>query len=107
MKGRDGFPRTFDKGQLKTVRVNDWTSGFFGGSLWRLYEATGEAKWRDAAEKYTAGVEAAKNNRGTHDVGFVLYTTFGNELRLTNNPRDRDVLLAGAESLSTRFNPTV
>src|SRR5581483_1174448 len=43
----------------------------------------------------------------THDVGFVLMTSFGNGYRLTHDPHYRDVLLTGAESLGSRFNPTV
>ncbi len=102
-----GHPRSFEKGELKLVKPTDWTSGFFPGALWLLFEATGDAKWREAAAKYTANLEAAKLNRSTHDVGFVLYTSYGNGLRLTGNPAYRDVLLTGAESLSTRFNPVV
>jgi len=39
-----------------------------------------------------------------HDVGFVLYAVTARS-RLTGNPAYRDVLLQGAKSLSTRFNP--
>ena len=44
------LPRTFVDGKLQMVAPKDWTSGFFPGSLWYLYEATGDAKWRAAAE---------------------------------------------------------
>jgi len=107
MKGKSGFPRTVEKGEVKLVKVTDWTSGFFPGSLWYLFEATGDAKWREAARTYTAGVEAAKNNTGTHAVGFILNCSFGNGLRLTGDPAYRDVMLQGAASLSTRFKPEV
>jgi rhamnogalacturonyl hydrolase YesR len=107
MQGKSGFPRTVDKGEVKLVKVSDWTSGFFPGSLWYLFEATGDAKWREAARTYTAGVEAAKNSTGTHDVGFILNCSFGNGLRLTGDTAYRDVMLQGAASLSTRFKPEV
>jgi unsaturated chondroitin disaccharide hydrolase len=107
MNGKTGFPRTVDKGEFKTVKANDWTSGFFAGSLWYLHDATGDAKWRDAAVKYTEALEAMKNNKGTHDLGFVLYCSYGNALRVTHDSKYRDVLLTGAESLSTRFSPIV
>ena len=101
------MPRTFEKGQLVTIPTRDWTSGFFPGSLWYLYEATGDARWRASAEKFTAYLEPEQNNTKTHDVGFMLYCSYGNGLRLTDNPAYRSVLLNGAKSLSTRFNPTV
>jgi unsaturated chondroitin disaccharide hydrolase len=107
MKGKPGFPRTVENGAVKIIRAADWTSGFFPGSLWYLFEATGDAKWREAAQTYTAGVESAKDNTGTHDVGFILNCSFGNGLRLTGDPKYREVMLQGAASLSTRFKPEV
>jgi rhamnogalacturonyl hydrolase YesR len=101
------MPRTFEQGKLTTVATRDWTSGFFPGSLWFLFEATGDAKWRASAEKFTALLAPEQHNTRTHDVGFILYTSYGNGLRLTGNADYRPVLLNGAQSLSTRFNPTV
>jgi unsaturated chondroitin disaccharide hydrolase len=101
------MPRTFEHGKLTTIPTRDWTSGFFPGSLWYLFEATGDAKWRMAAERYTALIEPEQHNTRTHDVGFILYCSFGNGLRLTGNPAYREVLLNGAQSLSTRFNTTI
>jgi unsaturated chondroitin disaccharide hydrolase len=107
LKSKESYPRSWEKGEYKFVTYKDWTSGFLPGSMWYIFEATGDAKWRESAASFTAGVEPAKNNRGTHDVGFVLYTSFGNGLRLTGDAHYRDVLLTGAKSLSTRFNPAV
>ena len=101
------LPRTFEHDKLVTIPSADWTSGFFPGSLWYLYEATGEAKWRASAEKFTAYLEPEQHNTGTHDIGFMLYCSYGNGLRLTGNAAYKSVLLNGAKSLSTRFNPTV
>jgi hypothetical protein len=101
------LPRTFEHGKLTMIPSRDWTSGFFPGSLWYLYEATGEAKWRAAAEKFTAFVAPEQHNTRTHDVGFMLSCSFGNGLRLTGNDSYKEILLNGARSLATRFNPTV
>lgn len=101
------IPRAVERGKLVTVSSDDWTSGFFPGSLWYLFEATGERQWREAAVRYTALLEPEQRNRSTHDLGFMLYCSYGNGLRLTGDPAYRTVLLNGAESLSTRFNPQV
>ncbi len=101
------LPRTFEHGKLVTVSAHDWTSGFFPGSLWYLYEATGDAQWREAAARCTALLEPEQHNRSTHDVGFMLYCSYGNGLRLTGNAAYREVLLNGAQSLSTRYYPSV
>ncbi|MEG0656278.1 MAG: glucuronyl hydrolase, partial [Mucinivorans sp.] len=63
----------------------DWTSGFYPGSLWYLYELTGENKWKESAIKYTQGMEHIKNYTGNHDIGFMIFCSFGNGLRLTGN----------------------
>ncbi|MDB6169587.1 MAG: glucuronyl hydrolase [Verrucomicrobia bacterium] len=107
LEGRPGYPRSVAKGEITLVPASDWTSGFFPGSLWYLFEATGDPKWRMAAATATAGLKAMKENRHTHDLGFMLYCSYGNALRLAGDADDREVLLAAAESLSTRFNATV
>jgi hypothetical protein len=101
------LPRTFVDGQLQMVASKDWTSGFFPGSLWYLYQATGDARWRTAAVRYTALLEQEQTNRRTHDVGFILNCSYGNGYRLTRDPAYRDVLIRGARSLSSRFKPEV
>ncbi|MBG0858833.1 MAG: glycoside hydrolase family 88 protein [Bacteroidales bacterium] len=104
----DQLPRTIDtSGILVTARSGWWTSGFFPGSLWYLYEYSGDNKIMDNARIMTARIEKEKNNRGTHDLGFMLYCSFGNGLRLTGETAYRDILLTGARSLSTRFRPNI
>lgn len=104
----DLLPRTIDTtGALVTSRSNWWTSGFFPGSLWYLYEYTHDEKFRDAAKLMTARIEKEKNNTGTHDLGFMLYCSFGNGLRLTGEESYNDVMLTGARSLSTRYRPNI
>lgn len=102
------FPQSVKKdGTLDTRPSEWWCSGFFGGSLWYLYEFTKNPKWKDAAEKWTMAVEKEKYNTTTHDLGFMLYCPFGNGYRLTNNEKYKDIMLVGAESLATRFNPKI
>jgi unsaturated chondroitin disaccharide hydrolase len=107
LEGDARLPRSFEKGRLALVRPHDWTSGFFPGSLWLLHEHTGDAKWKQAAGEFTRRVEEIKDYRGTHDLGFMLYCSYGQGYRLTRDPAYRDVLLKGARTLSTRFNPKI
>lgn len=101
------LPRTFEKGKVVTATPEDWTSGFFPGSLWFLYEYTNDPKWLAAATNYTERLERIKNFRGHHDVGFMLGCSYGQGWRLTKNPAYRDVLVQGARSLATRYKPEV
>ena len=95
------------RGQLRTVDRKNWVSGFYPGTLWYLYEATADTSLRNAATDWTAGLEANQYLTNTHDLGFMMYSSYGNGYRLTGRPAYRDVLLRTAASLSTRFNPTV
>lgn len=100
------FPQSVNPdGTLRTQPSHWWCSGFFGGSLWYLYEYNKENKWKEAAQLWTAAVEKEKYNTGTHDLGFMIYCPFGNGYRLTKNPIYKDVMLTGAKSLTTRFEP--
>ena len=109
MKDKEGLlPRTLDtNGVLVTARSRWWTSGFFPGSLWYLYEYTGDERFKAAATEMTARVENEKINTGTHDLGFMLYCSFGNGLRLTGEESYNEVMLTGARSLATRFRPQI
>lgn len=101
------FPRSYENGRHRLVNAEDWTSGFFPGSLWYLFEYTQDEKWLAAATNYTARLERIKNFRGHHDVGFMLYCSYGNGWRLTHNPAYRAVLLQGANSLASRYQSEV
>ena len=100
-------PRTLENGELKLVASKDWTSGFFPGELWYLFELTKNKKWKIEAQKFTAKIEQEKLNGKTHDMGFKIYNSFGNSYRLTKNNHDREVIIQSAKTLATRFNPVV
>ncbi len=105
---REGYPRTsLPSGAWKQVKSSDWTSGFFPGTLWQLYEATQAPALKAQAQLWTSGLEAEKTNTRTHDLGFILYCSFGAGYRLTGEERYKAILLEGARSLATRYNPAV
>ena len=101
---KDALPRTFEKGRLQTIRYDHWVSGFFPGVLWMLYENNNDEKLRQYAEMYTDRVEPAKRVTNTHDLGFMLYCSFGQGYRLTGNEHYLDVIIEGTQSLLTRWN---
>lgn len=105
---RAGYPRvTRSDGRWEQVPANQWTSGFFAGALWFLFQATRDPIWRELAERWTAGLEGVKTMTTTHDLGFMLFNSFGHGHLLTGNPRFRDVVLQGSRSLVTRYNANV
>ena len=101
------LPRTFDGKQLITSDSRWWCSGFFPGSLWYLYEYTQDSCLLAYARQYTARIEQEKYTTDNHDVGFILFCSFGNGLRLTGDPAYCEVLHTASQSLATRYNPAV
>jgi unsaturated chondroitin disaccharide hydrolase len=106
------FPRTINKdGSVKTTDVWDWTQGFFAGGLWYIYEHTKKPEWKAAATKWTEALEEAQFLTQHHDVGFVMYCSYGNAMKFEKDPvklaKYRKILIQSAESALTRFDPKV
>lgn len=100
-------PVTLKKdGTVFYCNYTDWRSGFFPGTVWYLYELTGDTSYLPLAKKYTLCIEDAKNLTWHHDVGFMIGCSFGNGYRLTNDEHYKEVIIQAAKSLSTRFRPS-
>jgi unsaturated chondroitin disaccharide hydrolase len=52
-------------------------------------------------------LEKEQFNKGTHDLGFMMFCSFGNANRLMPTKEYQEILMNSARSLSTRFNPTI
>lgn len=101
------LPKSIVDGHLEKSDYSWWCSGFFPGELWYLYENNPTEELKKYAEMYTGRLEEVKNITYSHDVGFMLYCSYGNGWRLTGNPAYKEVLVTGAHSLATRYNPKV
>ena len=99
-------PRTADKGQLKLVKSRDWTSGFFPGELWYLYQNNPSKYLITQAGEFTKSIEVEQYNGTTHDMGFKVYCSVGNGYIVTKDPQYKAILIQAAKTLSTRFNKT-
>lgn len=106
------FPRTLDSaGNVKGTDVWDWTGGFFAGSLWNIYEYSKDPKWEAAAIKWTEALEEGKFLTQHHDIGFVMYCSYGNAIKNLKDTAKinayNKILIQSGESALTRFNPKV
>ncbi|WP_276484310.1 glycoside hydrolase family 88 protein [Paraflavitalea pollutisoli] len=108
MERKEGFPRTINpQGEMVSTNMYDWTPGFFPGSLWYAYEFSNDTAIRSGAIRWTERLEPLKFFTEHHDLGFMMYCSYGNAYRLTGNPKYKDDLVQAARSLSTRFDPKV
>ena len=100
-------PRTYqaDAKRLVRVPVTDWTSGHFAGSLWYLAELTGDTVWVDRAKEWTESHRRASTITTHHDIGFIIFCSYGNAWRLGKGADYEEIIRTAAQSLSVRFNP--
>ena len=104
------YLRNIPKGETKweVVGVKNWCSGFWPGVLWYSYEHSGDEFLKQEAEKFTLPIkQIAYTPAKNHDIGFMVYSSFGNGYRLTGNKEYKKVLLAAADTLATLYNPIV
>jgi len=101
------FPRNTEDGKMKLVRSRDWTSGFFAGNLWMMYELTANENFKNKAIEFTIPLENEQWNRGTHDMGFKMYCSYGKAWQNTGDSLYRNILIQSAKTLASRFNPAV
>ncbi len=105
----DRFPKTYNSATDKSETSGSdwWCSGFYPGTLLYLYEETKDQTLYTEAERILKVLEKEKNNKNTHDLGFMMYCSFGNANRIAPKPEYKEILLTSARSLATRFNPKV
>jgi rhamnogalacturonyl hydrolase YesR len=98
-------PRTVKNNKIEYIPIDDWTSGFFPGTIWYMFELTGDNKWEKYAKKYTENLDSVKYITWHHDVGFIINSSYGNAYRITKNPLYKAVIIETAKSLATRYRP--
>jgi hypothetical protein len=103
------IPRTMNvtSGDVKKVASKDWTSGFFPGNLWQIYQLTGDIRFKERAALWNAFIEKEKFNGKTHDMGFKVYCSFGKGLRIEKNEKYKAIIVKSAQTLITRFNSKI
>ena len=105
----DSFPKTYYPEKKKYGFSNSgwWCSGFYPGTLLYLYEQTKDEALYKESLRILELLKKEQFNKGTHDLGFMMYCSFGNANRIATKPEYKEILLNSAKSLSTRFNPKV
>lgn len=106
------MPRNILSGEsswnCKKAAKEEWTAGFWPGVLWYAYEGSGDTEIRAEAEKFTSSLAfLASTPAYDHDLGFLVFCSFGNGYRLTGNPEYKKIILDTADTLATLYNPKV
>jgi rhamnogalacturonyl hydrolase YesR len=109
LQAKNVFPKTYNEytNRLQTASSDWWCSGFYPGTLFCLYEATGNKSLYDEALRMLGLLEKEQFNTETHDIGFMIYCSYGNALRIDPKPEYKEIIINSAKSLTSRFNPAV
>lgn len=90
----------------KFVDYKDWTSGFWPGQLWYMYDVTGNKKWLAAAQKFTQYLEPLSASKASdHDIGFQVFSSFVKGYEHSGKKEYKAIALRAADTLATLFNP--
>ncbi len=103
------FPKTYhpDTKKLETSSSGWWCSGFYPGTLLYLYQQNKDQVLLTEANRMLNILQKEQYNKTTHDLGFMMYCSFGNAEKINPKPAYRQILINSAKSLSTRFDPKV
>ena len=86
----------------------EWCDGFWPGILWMDYQNSGDNAVRTAAEGYTNALRSiAYRPCYDHDIGFLMFCSYGKGYEVNHSQDYKNVILASADSLATLFNPIV
>lgn len=94
---------------LTYVRCNDhdWVDGFWSGQLWLAYSITQNELFLKAAQAQLPYYADRINRPDSHDhdMGFLYSLSCVASFKLTQNLESKDLALAAARSLISRYNP--
>lgn len=99
------YPKTFENNKLETSNSGWWCSGFYPGTLLFLDEAQNAPALKTEALAFLADLKKEQYNKSTHDLGFMMYCSFGTAERLSASKGYEEILMNSAKSLATRYNP--
>lgn len=102
--GKGVMPHSLTKnGTPSKGSIYLWTAGFFPGTLWYVSEYLDDKALQDSALVYTRKMEPAKTFTDNHDIGFMMYCSYGSANRFQPKKSYDDILVESARSLCTRF----
>jgi len=105
----DRLPKTYyaKDNKWETSDAKWWCSGFYPGTLLYIYEYTKDTAILNEAKRKLAVLQPKDKLKGTHDLGFMMFCSFGNAYRILHDPLYKKVIDTAANTLSLRYHPEV
>ena len=86
--------------------VSWWCTGFYPGSLLYIYEQTKDSTIRNEALRALEYIKPNQFYTGNHDLGFMMFNSYGNAYKIFNSTDYKEVIFNSAESLAKRYIPS-
>lgn len=97
-----------DGREWNCTSIYDWTSGFWPGILWYVYEFSGDSRIKKQAERFSSALYPVLDRKpDNHDLGFMMYCSLGNAYRITKKEEYKKILLQAADSLATLYDERI
>lgn len=85
--------------------VTWWCTGFYPGSLALIYEQSKDETIKRELERALKYIESNQYFTGNHDLGFMMFNSYGNAYRIFQKPEYKKIVFTSAESLAKRYIP--
>ena len=104
---KDSLPQSYDKATNKLISkdITWWCTGFYPGSLLYIFEQTHDETIKAEALRALKVIESNQTFTENHDLGFMMYCSYGNAYRLFKDEKYKKIIFRSAESLATRYRP--
>lgn len=105
----DRCPHVADAdGKYDDTNVAWWTSGFWPGLCWIMYDMTGDQRYKEKASGWEQRFATCFGHYPPvlhHDVGFQFLLTAVLNYEITGDEEARRIGMQAADTLASRFNP--
>jgi len=85
--------------------ATDWTSGFFPGWIWYMYEQTLDGSLLTRAKAQTASLAAEATDASGHDIGFRIMSSYGLGYEISRDPTYLSTIQTAAKTMATLYQP--
>lgn len=101
------FPQyTFPQGAYSSwnsLAASEWTSGFFPGWLWYMYEQTLDSSLLARAQAQTAALLSETTDASGHDIGFRIMGSYGNGYSVLRDPSYMSAIQTAAQTMTKLY----
>jgi unsaturated chondroitin disaccharide hydrolase len=86
-----------------SLAATEWSSGFFPGWIWQMYEQTLDSSLLSRAQAQTASMQGEITDASGHDVGMRIVPSYGNGYEITRDPSYMGAIQTAAQTMSTLY----